>query len=199
MSRRQVFWDFLHVFAFSCRGDTVQNRVSRYDAGVRKEEETTATGKRGSLTAVRGGSMPLCAIGVRRIGPVRTSVECRGDTVQNLVSCYDVGVSLETETMDWGKRESRGAGLAVPRLLLAQGARRVNPVKISEEHCAVCALPGAKKHIVVKKASAIRRDKMIFEEFRGAATSGSLGLCAIGVRRIDPIRRLRIGAELASF
>jgi hypothetical protein len=29
---------------------------------------------------------------------------------------------------------------------------------------------------------------MKFEAFRGAAPSGSLGLCAIGVRRIGPIK-----------
>ena len=113
--------DYLRFLAFWWRGDTVQNLVSCYDVGVRKEDETVATGKRASLTAAREDPVPLCATGVRRIGPIKTSEECHGDTVQNRKSCDNEGVSMEVNV------KNGMAACASLVLLRAHGARRIGP------------------------------------------------------------------------
>jgi hypothetical protein len=70
-----------------------------------------ARGKRGSLTAVRGGPVLRSAHGVRRVGPVKISEE-----------------SIETEKMDWETREFRSADRSGPVLLSAHGVGRDGPI-----------------------------------------------------------------------
>ena len=126
---------------------------------MREEQETIAKGKRGSLTAVRGAPVWLCAIGVRRVGPIRTLEECHRDAVQDRNSCCDVGVRKEMERMDWGKRESRGAGLAGTARLRANDLRRISPIKTSEE----------RGRIVVREKVAVEFTGSMRKAFSGEA------------------------------
>jgi hypothetical protein len=100
---------FLLFFAFWCRRDTVQSLVSCYDVGVREEEETADTGKRGFLSAVRGAPVSLCAHGVWSIGPIKTSEEggrivVRENVVVEFMGCMRKALSGEALLASRGER-----------------------------------------------------------------------------------------------
>jgi hypothetical protein len=107
----------------------------------------------------------------------------------------------EGQTMVTGKW---GSGMAVRGgsvRLRANGLRRISPIKSSEERGRIAGRSGAIDAGGATRATksaeggqmnislnGIQRDNMIFEEFRGATPESLLRLCAIGVRRISPMK-----------
>ncbi len=151
------------------------------------------------LRKARRGRVRCCCLrsGIRRIGPIKTSEECRRDTVQNRNPCDKEGVRKEEETMARGKPSPRPspAGQARenrPPLLgnqggnchrehKARGGDRGAPKRFSQEETEsgeLCAKGGvfgdstarkAREALMDVKLNGIQRDKTKFEEFRGGA------------------------------
>ncbi len=170
-----------------CRRDTVENRKAWDNEAVSMETARVDWGKPEPRSAVRAGPVAPSAHGVRRIGPVRTSEECRRDTVENRKAWDNEAVSMETARVDWGKPEPRGAVRAGPVAPSAHGVRRIGPVRTSEE-CRRDTVENRKAWDNEAVSMETARVDWGKPEPRGAVRAGPVAPSAHGVRRIGPVR-----------